>query len=235
MFFACILAAVIVLSQVNELVQISASVLAFDLSDIKNNITKLEVANIDMLHFDVMDGVFVPEITFGHHLIGALRQHTKLLFDTHLMVGNPSSLIEKFAEVGSNIITIHAESTVHLDREIRRIKDLGCKAGIALNPSTDHSAIRYLLEEIDLILVMTVNPGFCGQSFLRSQLEKIRSIRNMIDAANPNIILSVDGGITNETAHLAINAGASMLVSGSYLQKNIRVIEDAIAFLRAGK
>jgi ribulose-phosphate 3-epimerase len=160
-----------------------------------------------------MDGHFVPTITFGPAMCAALRPHVKTVMDVHLMIAPAAPHIEAFANAGADVITVHAEAETHLDRTLERIRALGKKAGVALNPATSESAIAYVLDKVDLILVMTVNPGFGGQSFLPSQLEKMRRVRDMI-GSRP-IELEVDGGITSETAPLAVEAGATVLVAGT--------------------
>jgi len=160
-----------------------------------------------------MDGHFVPNLTFGPPIIKALRGVTNKLFDAHLMVSNPDALLDAYADAGSEIITVHAEACPHLDRTLSRIRELGCKAGVSLNPHTPASVLQHVLDRLDLILVMTVNPGFGGQSFIAPMIDKIASIRDMI--ADRNIIIEVDGGVTAETAPLVAAAGARALVAGS--------------------
>lgn len=167
-----------------------------------------------------MDGNFVPNITFGPKLVSDIRKYSNLTFDTHLMIANPDNFINAFADSGCDIITIQQESVIHLDRTISQIKKLGKKAGLALNPTTSETTLEYILEKLDLVLVMTVNPGFGGQNFLSNQLKKIEKIRKMIDKINPEIDLEVDGGVTNENAKNIISAGANTLVAGSYIFKN---------------
>ena len=195
------------------MIKIAPSIFSADFADLKNEIIKLDEAKADMIHLDVMDGNFVPNLTFGPCVIKSIRPYTKLMFDAHLMVDNPDKMIEWFALAGADIITVHAEVCPHLDKTLDAIHKLGVKAGVALNPSTSESVLEYVLDKLDIILVMTVNPGFGGQQFMDNQLEKIAKVKKMIGSRN--IILSVDGGINPMTASEAISAGADMLVAGS--------------------
>ncbi len=199
------------------MVKISPSILSADFSILGEEIQKVEKAGADYIHIDVMDGSFVPNITIGNEVVRGLRKVTKLPFDVHLMIHNPDNHIKAFADAGADIITIHAEASTHLDRSIDLIKSFGKKAGVSLVPSTHEDVLDYVLEKLDLILVMTVNPGFGGQKFLHSQLKKIENIRKKINACGKKIELEVDGGINAETAKLAVEAGADVLVSGSYI------------------
>ena len=195
------------------MVKISPSILSADFSILKEEIQKLDEA--DYIHIDVMDGNFVPNLTFGPKLVKDIRKYTDKVFDVHLMVNNPENYVDSMAEAGADIITIHYESCIHVDRVITRIKDKGLKAGLTLVPSTNENVLQYLLDKLDLILVMSVNPGFGGQKFLYSQLDKIRNIKKMI--GNRNIEIEVDGGINEETYKQVIEAGADVLVAGSYV------------------
>jgi len=199
------------------MIKIAPSLLSADFAQLKQEIIALQNAGADYLHLDVMDGTFVPNITIGNEVIKSLRKVTNLVFDTHLMISQPQQHIKAFADAGSDIITIHAESCIHLDRTLALIKAMGKKAGISLVPSTSEQVLQYLLDKLDLILVMTVNPGFGGQQFLTSQLDKISKIKNMISNSPYKIELQVDGGINLQTAPLAIQAGADVLVAGSYI------------------
>ena len=191
---------------------IAPSLLAADFSKLKEEITEVEKLGAEYLHLDVMDGNFVPNISFGAPVISSLRKHSNLVFDVHLMVNEPDHLIKDFAEF-SDIITIHAEATKHLNRTIQLIKSFGKKVGVALNPSTSLDVIKYDLDNIDMVLIMTVNPGFGGQKFIPEMIQKIKDLRKI----NKNIDIEVDGGINDKTAKLVKEAGANVLVAGSYI------------------
>lgn len=198
-------------------IKIAPSILSADFSRLGEEIKAIETAGADYVHIDVMDGSFVPNITLGNAVIKGLRSTSNLPFDTHLMINNPDQHIKAFADAGSDIITIHAEASTHLDRSIELIKSFGKKAGVSIVPSTSEDVLDYVLEKLDLILVMTVNPGFGGQKFISSQLRKIENIRNKIEKTGKNIELEVDGGINDETVKSVISAGANVIVSGSYI------------------
>ncbi|MEE2969689.1 MAG: ribulose-phosphate 3-epimerase [Pseudomonadota bacterium] len=195
--------------------RIAPSILAADFAKLGDEIQAVGAAGADYIHVDVMDGHFVPNITIGPAVVAALRPHSQLPFDVHLMISPADDLIPEFARAGAEIITVHPEAGPHPHRTVQLIKSLGRKAGMALNPATPVTAIENLLGELDLILVMSVNPGFGGQAFIDSQLDKINILRKMIDDCGRDIDLEVDGGINAATAPLAIAAGADVLVAGT--------------------
>ena len=196
-------------------VRISPSILSADFARLGEEVRAIDEAGADWIHVDVMDGHFVPNITIGPGVVKALRPHSSKPFDVHLMISPVDPFLNAFAEAGADIITVHPEAGAHLHRTVQHIKSLGKRAGVSLNPATPAKILDYVLEEIDLVLVMSVNPGFGGQSFIDSQLRKIEAIRKRIDAVGKPIDLEVDGGIDAATAPRAIAAGADVLVAGT--------------------
>jgi ribulose-phosphate 3-epimerase len=194
---------------------IAPSILAADFSRLNEALVAIDDAGADWVHIDVMDGHFVPNLTFGPPVIKAIRNSTKLPFDVHLMIEKPELSIEQYAKAGADRITVHAEACPHLHRTLSQITECGVKSGVALNPSTPASAIDHVLHLTDMVLVMTVNPGFGGQAFIESQLAKIEAVRQRIDAVGRDIDLEVDGGINADTARRARRAGADLLVAGT--------------------
>jgi ribulose-phosphate 3-epimerase len=214
-------------------IKISPSILSADFSILGDEIKSLEQAGADLIHIDVMDGHFVPNITMGPPIIKMVRKCTKLPFDVHLMISPVEKFIKAFADAGSDIITIHPEATDNLKRAVGTIKSLGKKAGVSLNPKTPISALMDVINDIDLILIMSVNPGFAGQSFMSEVLPKVTELRKMINEKKLKIDIEIDGGINFETAPLAVKAGANILVSGTTifsgsLKDNIQKLRNCV-------
>ncbi len=194
---------------------LSPSLLSAKIGSLETELHALEAAGLQWVHWDVMDGHFVPNITFGQHVIHQLRPYSSLFFDVHLMISSPERYISNFHNAGANLLVVHVEATIHLQRVISEIHRLGMKAGVALNPATSLSVLEYILDDIDLVLLMSVNPGFGGQHFLSSTYEKIYSLRRMIDEREKTILIQVDGGVTLSNTKALLDAGTDVLVCGS--------------------
>ena len=211
--------------------QLAPSILAADFSRLGEQIKEVEKAGARYLHIDVMDGTFVPSISFGLPLITSIRKNTGLIFDVHLMVTEPERFVDQFADAGADIITVHYEACTHLNRTLKHIKERGIKAGVALNPATIPDNLRYLYDYMDMILVMSVNPGFGGQKFIPETLDKLREVRKLVTESGRNIDIEVDGGITLDNVSEILNAGANVIVSGSSVFKG-NIAENVAGFLK---
>ena len=216
------------------MIKIAPSILSADFASLLSDVKAVEEAGADLLHIDVMDGHFVPNITIGPLIVEALSKKVDIPFDVHLMIENPDRYIADFAKAGADIITVHQEACVHLHRTIQAIHDLQVKAGVAINPATPIYTLAHVLGDLDMVLIMTVNPGFGGQNFIHSQLEKIKALKEMINEMGvaDKVEIEVDGGINLETAPSVVEAGANILVAGSYTFKGEGSIKDRLLALR---
>jgi ribulose-phosphate 3-epimerase len=212
--------------------KLSASILSADFGRLAEQVRAAEQAGVDWIHVDVMDGHFVPNLTIGPAVTKAIRQATKLPLDVHLMISNPERYLEQFVAAGADWLGIHVEATVHLERLIQNIKELGVNASVSLNPHTPLNCLEYVLKDVDMVLLMTVNPGFSGQKFIRGVLPKIRRLRQMIDERGLEVLIQVDGGVSLDTIDEIVAAGADVLVSGSGifndrpLAENVRQLKE---------
>jgi ribulose-phosphate 3-epimerase len=215
-------------------VRFASSILTADLSRLKEVIGEAEAAGVDWIHLDVMDGVFVPNLTFGPILVEAVRRVTRLPLDVHLMIVNPERYLEDFARAGADVITVHFEATPHAHRAVQKVKELGKKAGLAINPATPLSAFEALLPELDLALLMSVNPGFGGQKYIPQSTERLRRLKAMRDALNPACLIEVDGGVNQTTVEEVYLAGADVAVVGSALfndkpvRENLKALKEVL-------
>lgn len=213
------------------MIKLAPSILSADFARLLEDVKKVEKAGCEYLHIDVMDGHFVPNITLGHAIVKSLRKDVNMVFDTHLMIENPDNYIKDFVDAGSDLIVVHAEACRHLHRTIQNIKSYNVKVGVALNPATSIESIKHIIEDVDMVLIMTVNPGFGGQSFIESMLEKIKELKQLIDDKNLNVDIQVDGGIKPDNIHKVVEAGANIIVAGSAIF-NSENIEETVSLMR---
>lgn len=210
--------------------KLAPSILSADFSNLLEDIKKVEEAGCDMLHIDVMDGHFVPNITIGPLVLESLKGKTNLPFDVHLMIENPDKYITQFVNAGAHIISVHSEACVHLHRTIQHVREHNIKAAVSLNPATPLNVLEYVLEDLDMVLLMTVNPGFGGQDFIESSLNKIKALRKMIDDRGLNVDIQVDGGIKTDNVKKIVKAGANIIVAGSAIFKSENIKQTVEQF-----
>lgn len=196
---------------------VSPSILSCDFGNLQRDIEMLNSSKASWIHIDVMDGVFVPNISFGFPILKSVRKHSQKILDVHLMIQNADLYLEEFKDAGADILTVHIEGCTHLHRTLQRIRNLGMRPGVALNPHTPVSALQHIIEEVDVVLVMSVNPGFGGQSFNPESLEKVAEVKRLAAVRNPTLVIEVDGGVNHENGLLLANAGATALVAGNYI------------------
>ena len=213
------------------MIKLAPSILSADFARLLEDVKKVEKAGCEYLHIDVMDGHFVPNITLGPTIVKSLRKDVNMIFDTHLMIENPDNYIKDFVDAGSDLIVVHQEACKHLHRTIQNIKSYGVKAGVALNPATPIETIKHVIGEVDMVLIMTVNPGFGGQSFIEEMLNKIQELKSLIDEKQLNVDIQVDGGIKPENVSKVVEAGANVIVAGSAIF-NSDNIEDTVKLFR---
>ena len=217
------------------MIKLAPSILSADFARLLEDVKKVEEAGCEYLHIDVMDGHFVPNITLGPNIVKSLRKDVNMVFDAHLMIENPDMYIKDFAEAGCDIIVVHQEACKHLHRTIQNIKSYNIKAGVALNPATPIETIKHVLKDVDMVLIMTVNPGFGGQSFIDSMIDQIRELKAIVDEQSLNIDIQVDGGIKPSNVADVVNAGANVIVAGSAIFNSSDIKETVIEFRENAK